>query len=83
MDDGVLVAQDEFVIAGDDDLHTGPPLVIDGTGATWTSVSEAPIAGLPSVINVALDQGGWEVVLSTYGLSQPLAGQGCIRMLTE
>ena len=71
-----LVDDNIFVLAGDDFIHTGPPLIIRGGAARWGIHTYALSNGLPSYVDVSVDvsvevgQQSWNAEFSTKNLSQ-------------
>jgi hypothetical protein len=65
-----LVGDDIFVIAGDDYIHSGPPLVIEG-GAGWRVDIQQQVNGLPSFLNIDIGI-NWTANFSTASLGVPL-----------
>ncbi len=70
VDTACLVSDDIFVIAGDDFVHRGPPLVIQG-GAGWTIRVRDTVQGLPSFLEIGIGF-NWYVEISTRSLGKPL-----------
>ena len=69
-----LVSENTFVLAGDDFIHTGPPLIIRGGAARWGIHTYAFSNGLPSYVDVSVEVGqqSWNAEFSTKSLGQPL-----------
>ncbi len=65
-----LVSDNIFVIGGDDYIHTGPPLVIEG-GVGWSVNIYDQVNGLPSFVDVGIGD-NWSASFSTASLGTPL-----------
>lgn len=70
VDTACLVTDNIFVLAGDDYIHSGPPLIIRG-GAGWDVQIYALVNGLPSNINISIGQ-NWTAWFATRSLGIPL-----------
>jgi hypothetical protein len=63
---------DLFILGGDDYIHSGPPMTIEGTAFTVT-YSNDPATGDVDRIDIWTNASGWNVTFSTRQLSAPLA----------
>jgi hypothetical protein len=66
-----LVSDDKFVIAGNDYIHSGPPLVIEG-GTGWYAGVSSMVNGEPSYVTIDIGF-NWHAEFSTKSIGVPLS----------
>jgi hypothetical protein len=68
-----LTDDDIFVLGGDDGIHQGPPLVIEG-GTGWSvQVGDDSSTGRPDLVEITVESLTWTVIFSTANTGAPLA----------
>jgi hypothetical protein len=68
-----LTADDSFVIGGDDYIHRGAPLTIEGGSGWQIEVQNDPSTGRPDRVQILMEGGNWTAAFSTAKTGLPLA----------